>query len=148
MSEDRESSRNIKVVDRRRFTSAGEVRPDREQPPPAMPSKKPPESREPKSRKQEVVAEAARVEDQPPRSEAPTASSQTFLELVATLAQQAEMLIVGAPGLPAQPQQAQRLIDYLGVLEIKTQGNLSAEEKQIISNAVFQLRTLYVQHST
>jgi hypothetical protein len=32
-------------------------------------------------------------------------------------------------------------------LESKTRGNLSTEEQQVLSNVVFQLRTLYVQHS-
>jgi uncharacterized membrane protein YgcG len=68
-----------------------------------------------------------------------------FLELVGTLAQQAELLLSGAQGLPPQPAQAQRLIDYIGVLETKTRGNLSAEESQILSNVLFQLRSLFVQ---
>jgi hypothetical protein len=64
---------------------------------------------------------------------------------VATLAQQAELLMVGGQGLPRQPEQARRLIDYLGILEAKTRGNLSAEESQILSNVVFQLRSLFLQ---
>jgi hypothetical protein len=61
------------------------------------------------------------------------------------LAQQAEFMMVGAEGLPAQPLQARRLIDYLGVLETKTKGNLSNDEAQLLSNLVYQLRTMYVQ---
>jgi hypothetical protein len=65
---------------------------------------------------------------------------------VAGLAQQAELLITGAQGLPAQPAEAQRVIEYLTMLESKTNGNLSTEEGQILSNVIFQLRALYVQH--
>ena len=57
------------------------------------------------------------------------------------------MLMTGVPGYPKQPEQAKRMIDYLGVLESKTRGNLSAEEEQILSNVLFQLRSLYVQAS-
>jgi hypothetical protein len=39
------------------------------------------------------------------------------------------------------------MIDYLGALESKTRGNLSAEEQQILSNVIFQLRALYVQQT-
>lgn len=78
-------------------------------------------------------------------SSASGATSQMFVELVATLAQQAELLLSGGGGLPKQPEQAQRVIDYMGVLEDKTRGNLSSEESQLLSNLLFELRTLYVQ---
>jgi len=68
-----------------------------------------------------------------------------FLDLVAGLAQQAEILMTGAEGIPAQPVEAQRVIEYLAMLESKTAGNLSGEEKQILSNVIFQLRSLFVQ---
>jgi uncharacterized membrane protein YgcG len=74
-------------------------------------------------------------------------TSQDFLELVAMLAQQAELMMVGAEGLEAQPAQAQRVIDYLGALEDKTRGNLSQDEEGLLSNLIFQLRTLYVQQA-
>jgi hypothetical protein len=134
LSEPQEPSQKIKVVDRRRFTDDGEVRPDREvvvRPEPAKPSL------------EAVPGNAAR--QAPERSAPPPASSQLFLELVGTLAQQAELLMTGAQGLPSQPAQAQRLIDYLGVLETKTRGNLTVDESQILSNVVFQLRALFVQ---
>jgi len=94
-----------------------------------------------------TIASSAGPEGRPgegPRAAA-AATSQVFLELVATLAQQAELLMVGGQGLPRQPEQARRLIDYLGILEAKTRGNLSAEESQILSNVVFQLRSLFLQ---
>ena len=75
------------------------------------------------------------------------ASSPLFMDLIAGLAQQAEILLTGAQGMPAQPAEAQRVIDYLSMLETKTKGNLSAEEKQVLSSVVFQLRTLFVQHN-
>ncbi len=55
------------------------------------------------------------------------------------------MLLVGAEGLPAEPEQARRIIDYLAALESKTAGNVSPEEQQILANVLFQLRALFVQ---
>jgi hypothetical protein len=149
-------SQQIKVVDRRRFTDDGEVRSDWE--PENTPASSETLGEEPPSDPQPLPQNSApetqppkQVADPPPRTASPGeaepagATSQLFLELVGTLAQQAELLIHGAEGLPPQPDQAQRVIDYLGILESKTRGNLSAEETQILSNIVFQLRTLYVQ---
>lgn len=138
MNDGREEQDKIRVVDRRRFTEDGELRPDWEAPRPAP---------------------AAETEDLPPApspeptddverrpsSDRTAASSPLFLDLVNDLAQQAALFLEGAQGFPAQPAQAQRLIDYLGVLETKTRGNLSVEESQILSNIIFQLRTVFVQ---
>jgi hypothetical protein len=68
------------------------------------------------------------------------------LELVTMLASQAELLLVGAEDLPAQPAEGQRLINYLGVLEEKTAGNLSADETKILSTVLYQLRTFILQN--
>ena len=149
MSDADERSRKIKVVDRRRFDTSGELRPDR---PPTV-VKPPPEPVSPPGK---TVQRTSKGGPPPTRTnEAPAAAtpgpegaatSPLFLDLVAGLAQQAEILITGAQGLPAQPAEAQRLIEYLAMLESKTKGNVSAEEGQILSNVIFQLRTLYVQH--
>jgi hypothetical protein len=37
------------------------------------------------------------------------------------------------------------MIDYLGVLEEKTEGNLSEDEAKILSTVLYQLRTSFVQ---
>ncbi|MCP4895603.1 MAG: DUF1844 domain-containing protein [bacterium] len=153
MSAEDRSSRRIKVVDRRWFTEDGNPREDRPAPQPAAKPEPQPISGAPTAgtpARDEGPSNAAPRAAEPPPAAAPqpepdSASSQLFLELVATLAQQAELLLVGAPGLPKQPDQAQRLIDYLTILESKTRGNLSAEEAQVLSGVLFQLRTEYVQ---
>ena len=138
MSDD-DSSRKIKVVDRRWFTEDGELRSDR-------PGERPGSESEASSSPPPSDERATGDDSEPPRPGAETIpTSQTFLELIATLAQQAELFITGTEGFPKQPEQAQRLIDYLAVLESKTRGNVSAEESQVLSNVVFQLRTLFVQ---
>ena len=145
MSEPGDGSRKIKVVDKRRFDETGDLRPDRPQPVKSEPAATPPEPATEKTppQAQEPVPEASPAPPQEPLSA--TTTSPLFMELIAGLAQQAEILLVGGQGIPAQPEEAKRVIEYLAMLETKTAGNLSAEEKQVLSGVVFQLRSLYVQ---
>lgn len=151
MSEPGEGSNRIKVVDRRHFDESGDLRPDRPvvKDKPAVPPSPPPadpvppvSAREVESAPPETPRPAA------PESESTATTSPLFLDLIAGLAQQAEILMTGGQGMPAQPAEAQRVIEYLSMLEAKTTGNLSSEEQQILSNIIFQLRALYVQHNT
>ncbi len=145
MSEPGDGSRKIKVVDKRRFDETGDLRLDRPQPVKSEPGATPPEQTPEKTPPpaQEPVPEVSQAPPQEPLSA--TTTSPLFMELIAGLAQQAEILIVGGQGIPAQPEEAKRVIEYLAMLETKTAGNLSAEEKQVLSGVVFQLRSLYVQ---
>jgi hypothetical protein len=136
------SSDTIKVVDRRRFTEDGDVRPGRETEAQAGAgggAELPPQELHDE--------ETSTAPDEASRTAAHNTSSQGFLELIASLAQQGELLISGGEGFPPQPEQARRIIDYLGVLGSKTRGNLSSEEERILSHLVYQLRTLYLQAS-
>jgi hypothetical protein len=128
------------VVDRRKFTADGD--------PLDQPSADAPSARA------ETPSESPAVETPPPDprpSDAPPPKmkkgqpSQNFLELVTMLASQAELLMIGAEDFPAQPAEAQRMIDYLGVLEEKTAGNLSDDETKILSTVLYQLRTSFLQ---
>ncbi|MCU0302463.1 MAG: DUF1844 domain-containing protein [Thermoanaerobaculales bacterium] len=130
LSESAEGPRRIKVVDRRRFDDSGELRPDA---PPTVTT----------SPRSAAPAATPAVRENPSTA----VTSPHFLDLVAGLAQQAELLITGAQGLPAQPAEAQQVIEILGMLESKTKGNLSGEEKQVLSNVIYQLRTLFLQRS-
>jgi hypothetical protein len=49
----------------------------------------------------------------------------------------------GQADLPA----AQQIIDILAMLEEKTRGNLAAEERQVLEQALYELRLRYVQAS-
>jgi len=125
------SSKRIRVVDCRRFTEDGNPRDD--------------ESAESTSH-QPGMDSGGGAQPQPDEQRTAAAvTSEEFLELIAMLAQQAEIMMMGAEGLPAQPLQAKRLIDYLGAVETKTRGNLSTEESRLLSDLVFQLRTMYVK---
>lgn len=127
MSDSEGSSSKIKVVDRRWFTEEGDPRPDR--PAGAQPA----------------AGSAAAAPGPAPAKATPPATSQDFVAIVAMVAQQAELMMVGAEGLPPHPEEARRLIDCLGALELKTQGNLSPEESQILSSVLYQLRSAFVQ---
>jgi hypothetical protein len=129
------------VVDRRRFNDEGELRAEKTEP---QTTESAPES---PARTDEPSGESAGA----PKSDSipPPMSNETapplFIELVAMLAHQAELLLTGAEDFPAQPAEAKRFIDYLGVLEEKTRGNLSSDEAQALSTILFQLRAVFVQ---
>jgi hypothetical protein len=136
VSDSEGSSSKIKVVDRRWFTEEGDPRPDR--PASAQPATE--------GAKAAPVPTAAKAAPVPAAAKAPPPStSQDFIALVAMVAQQAELMMVGAEGLAPHPEEARRLIDCLGALELKTRGNLSPEESQILSNLLYQLRSAFVQ---
>ena len=46
-----------------------------------------------------------------------------------------------APNLPA----AQQMIDILALMEAKTRGNLTAEERQLLEQVLFELRMRFVE---
>jgi hypothetical protein len=46
-----------------------------------------------------------------------------------------------APNLPA----AQQMIEILSLLEVKTRGNLTAEERQLLEQILYELRMRYVE---
>ena len=140
MDETRSEPPKIKVVDRRKFSAEGDpvetAVPTAETTVPAPPPENPtPESASP-TPDSGPATPAPEHRDQP---------SQLFLELVTMLAGQAELLLVGAKDLPAQPAEAQRMINYLGVLEEKTAGNLSDDEAKLLSGLLYQLRTFFLQ---
>lgn len=168
MDEPKEPPRSVKVVDRRKFTADGnlredlpptngeptQARPDETQRPGDGPGEQSPGTSPAQPRSERAPSEpprAARPEQptsrpaSPPDENGMPSASQHFLELVTMVAQNAEILIVGAEGMPARPQDARRMIDWLSALEEKTAGNLSSEESELLRGVIFQLRALYVQ---
>jgi len=140
VDETRSEPPKIKVVDRRKFSAEGDPLET------AVPTA---ETADPVSPPEVPMSEsAAPTPESGPATPAPEhrgQPSQLFLELVTMLAGQAELLLVGAEDLPAQPAEAQRMINYLGVLEEKTAGNLSDDEAKLLSSLLYQLRTFYLQ---
>ena len=142
--DEKNSPRPIKVVDRRKFTAAGDPREDSG----ASRQKADEKDLADLGEKTPQTPAAHAADDQvPPPPPTDIETSPLFLELIATLAQQSELLLAGAEGLPAQPTEAKRLIDYLGAIEEKTHGNLSAEEARALSAVIFQLRSEFLQRT-
>jgi hypothetical protein len=137
---DKSEPPKIKVVDRRKFTAKGEplVTPGSTAKAGAPASAPEVPAAEPETPMPESTPAA-------PASAHRGQPSRLFLELVTMLAGQAELLLVGAEGLPAQPEEAERMINYIGVLEEKTTGNLSDDEAKLLTNVLYQLRTFYLQ---
>lgn len=146
---DRDEQSGFKVSDKRHFTSDGEVieggeatedtSPPAEPPPRAAPE--PPRQPEP----QEPPAAQPGDDEFPPGSD----GKVDFTHLVMSLAGTAYHALgmpdpvtkqAGALNLPAVSQ----MIDLLAVLDEKTQGNLSAQEDQILKGILKELRELYV----
>jgi hypothetical protein len=75
----------------------------------------------------------------------------TFIGFVISLAHTAAVHFgdAVAPGddapSPANLPAAQQMIDILALLEEKTRGNLSAEERQVLEQVLYELRMRYVQ---
>ena len=159
----------IRVVDRRMFTPEGELRPGfepEEAPSPplprptappaaAAPASPPVLAEEAGSDPAEAAATGPDPEPPPtaPEEEEPSAASEPrseFARIVSSLATTA----YSALGLLADPATgarhrdltiARQMIDWLGVLEQKTRGNLSFEETDLLSRALYELRLAYVE---
>jgi hypothetical protein len=132
-----EEEKPVRVVDRRMFTADGELRPGFEAEEPSEPPKATP----------------------PPRAEKPAAggpgagnraTSEQFLALVSFFLSNAYAALgidprTGERLERREPAVAQQMIDWLAALEQKTRGNLSFEESDLLSRALYELRLAYVE---
>jgi hypothetical protein len=79
------------------------------------------------------------------------ASTINFVAFVLSLAHTAAVHFGDVPdpisgqASPANLQAAQQMIDILALLEEKTRGNLSAEERQLLEQVLFELRMRFVE---
>lgn len=82
-----------------------------------------------------------------------SSSSITFVGFVISLAHTAAVHFgdVADPASgamqPVNIDAAQQMIDILALLEEKTRGNLSAEERQLLEQVLYELRMRFVQVS-
>jgi Domain of unknown function (DUF1844) len=144
-----EEDKPIRVVDRRMFTPDGQLRPGFEaeeapEPPKAPPAAAPP----PRSAAPEAPAPAAPPSEAGSGSE--RATSQGFVSLVSFLASNVYAALgvdpmTGERLTRKEPAAARQMIEWLGVLEQKTRGNLSFEESSLLSNVLSELRLAYVE---
>lgn len=135
---------SFSVVDRRRFTAEGDRRQGVETPPaPAQPSPSP-------SSAPAVESEAARGARQAYEARSgKRAQKIDFETLVLSLSTSAmfQLGLVEDPGqgsFPADLEAARHTIDMLGIIQAKTQGNLTAKEQQLLEQVLYELRLAYV----
>ena len=99
------------------------------------------EARREKERLAEQEAEAAKAGPLP---------DPTFLEIVNMIAMQAAVNVGGykhpsGETVPPDLAMAKHLIDLLEVLDAKTKGNLTDEEKKVLDGVLYEIRMHYVQ---
>jgi hypothetical protein len=88
-----------------------------------------------------------------PQGGAAVATNRLFLEFLSGLATQALMALGEVPHpmthqREADPEQARYLIETLRVLQEKTRGNLSDQERRALDGIVYELQMKYVQASS
>jgi hypothetical protein len=87
------------------------------------------------------------------QQESAEASDVTFVGFVLSLAHTAAFHFGDVPdpvgGRKTEPNlaAAQQIIDILALLEQKTRGNLTAEERQLLEQIIYELRMRYVEAS-
>ncbi|MFZ0886935.1 MAG: DUF1844 domain-containing protein [Candidatus Binataceae bacterium] len=136
-----EKGRGFKVDDRRRFSPEGELKPEHRQ-----------------SEAEPVPAQQAPKAEAPPHQEEAGAhpqahealSEMTFSAFIVGLSTQALVHLGEIPdpvtGKPSRDLPgAQQLIDILGLLQQKTEGNLDADELHLLDTILFDLRMKYVE---
>jgi hypothetical protein len=128
-----ENEKTIKVVDRRLFTSEGEVRDD-----------VPAEAAAP-----EAAAEASSPAPAEPAAPPPTPTSPAFLALLDMLAQTGLVYLEGVPDAtgrraPNVPG-ARQIVDALLALREKTAGKLSFEETDALEGILGELQLVFTR---
>lgn len=135
--EDQEDKRGFKVEDRRRFSETGDVRPEH----------------------RDAPAPPAAVEPPAPSAASPTEPAAhtppfeiNFSTFIISLSTQALAHLGEIPHPIGQEVTvdlgaAKQLIDILGILKDKTQGNLDASESALLDTVLYDLRIQYVKHA-
>ncbi len=129
-----ERDEELKVTDKRRFTTEGESKGEQEGP------RREPTAEEP-PRKEEARGAAAEKQPPPPLD---------FNSLILSLANTALFQLGFIK--PSESEEAEKdlpgarqTIDIIALLEEKTRGNLTEQEQKIIKETLFQLRMAFVE---
>jgi hypothetical protein len=146
VAENKESNEDssFKVIDRRPFTSEGELRPDviKEQEREAA-------REEVKEAAKAAANDAATEKAAPPPADTPK-KSPAFENLIRMIGSNAAM-VLGAyadprTGQPViDPEAARELIDMLDALHEKTKGNLAPEEDSLLLDLLGKLKMTYLE---
>jgi hypothetical protein len=145
-----EEDKPIRVVDRRMFTPEGDLRPDYEAEEKEEPSRPPPPP--PPSPESAAAAATSSAKMPAPDTAAPPSSAAgdggllEILRSLGTTAYAALGLVPDPSGSRRRdPAVARQMIDWLGVLEQKTRGNLTFEESDLLARILYELRMAYVE---
>jgi hypothetical protein len=144
---DREEN-GIKIVDKRKFTADGEVRPDVEDKVPAE---------EEEAQAEERSDQPERVEEDEPeqgfeRRPLDEPQGVDFTMLINAMAAPAMMFLGEIPHpdggeAKVELEQARLQIDMLDLLRVKCRGNLTSTEQKLLEQVLYQLRMSFVAKS-
>ena len=146
-----EEDKPIRVVDRRMFTPEGDLRPDyeaeeKEEPPKAAPPPPPPPPPSADASSSRRAPAAEEPEAPPSGAAAGDGGLLEILRSLGTTAYSALGLVPDPSGARRRdPAVARQMIDWLGVLEQKTRGNLTFEESDLLARILYELRMAYVE---
>jgi hypothetical protein len=139
-----EEDKPIRVVDRRMFTPEGELRPDYEAEEREEPRKPPPPPPPPASPETPRAKPA-----EPPAAPLPSGEEGGLLEIIRSLGTTAYAALGLVPDPSGSrrrdPAIARQMIDWLAILELKTRGNLTFEESDMLARILYELRMAYVE---
>ncbi len=138
MPEEKEGDLGFKVVDRRPFSADGSRRPDTRE----EEEKKP----EAPSRSSSIGANQIEAEAEEYGAEGPV-GFDTLVSYLSTTAMFQLGLLAGPGGerIPPDLVNARRTLDLLEVLQQKTRGNLTPDEKRLLDDALYELRMSFVE---
>ncbi len=155
MDDEEEEQSSFKVTDHRMFTTEGEIR---EQQQPEQGEQAPPQKEEPPKASQEEKPEPEASQEPSQKEEAEGTAEQdpsqgvNFASFLLSLATTG-MVHLGEIPEPSSGQKmedleaARQMIDILGILKEKTEGNLSAEESHLLENVLYELRMKFMGKS-
>ena len=138
--EEENEARQFKIVDRRQFTSEGKIRQESETEP-EPDEAPPPQAEDPPPQVQE--------EKPPETAEQDTQEGMNFSSFLLSLATTG-MVHLGEIPEPTTGQKlenleaASQMIDILGILKEKTEGNLLSEESQLLESLLYELRMKFL----
>ncbi|MGH9778812.1 MAG: DUF1844 domain-containing protein [Candidatus Acidiferrales bacterium] len=155
MPDEHPETDEVRVVDRRRFTTEGERRAGVDFEPPALP---PPPAAATKPATSSAPASAVVTAAEDPQSrearqaydrQAGRRAQLDFETLIRSFAGTAmlQLGLVEDPvhgRIPPDLEAARETIDMLGLLEEKTRGNLTAGEQRFLEDVLYQLRVSFV----
>jgi len=151
----KEEEKPIRVFDRRMFTAEGELRPDyepEEREPPRSPAREATSPSQPLPTESQGVGPVPEPppsgEEGAPEPREPRTAFGALVGWIATNAYAALGLLSDAGGRAHRDlAAAKQMIDWLAILEQKTRGNLSFEETDFLSRALYELRLAFVEMS-